>query len=145
MDELVASLYPDIPHVMCISEHHLNHVQIQLITTDEYKRCTDYCRQSFQKGGVCMYILKKLSFTSINLTKYCKDKDLEACAIKLKLSTTNICILTSYRSPVGNFQFFLNGLEAILKIVYKPNILLFICGDINVNYPEESKEKKRTE
>jgi hypothetical protein len=141
MDELVASLYPDIPHVMCISEHHLNYIQIQLITLDEYKRCAEYCRQSFQKGGVCMYILKKLSFTSVNLTKYCKDKDLEACAIKLKLSTTNICILTVYRSPVGNFQFFLNGLEAILKIVYKPNILLIICGDINVNYLEESKEK----
>jgi hypothetical protein len=89
-----------------------------------------------------MYILKKLSFTSINLTKYCKDKDLEACAIKLKLSTTNTCILTIHRSPVGNFQFFLNGLEVILKIVYKPNILLIICGDINVNYLEESKEKK---
>jgi exonuclease III len=96
VEELVASLYPDIPHVMCISEHHLNHMQIQLITMDEYKRCTEYCRQSFQKGGVCMYILKSLTFTTINLTKYCKDKDLEACAIKLKLATTYICILYSY-------------------------------------------------
>jgi hypothetical protein len=56
MDELVASLYPDLPHVMCISEHHLNNMQIKLITMDEYKRCTEYCGQSFQKGGVCMYV-----------------------------------------------------------------------------------------
>jgi hypothetical protein len=33
-----------------------------------------------------MYLLKRLSFTPVDLTTYCKDRDLEACAIKLKLS-----------------------------------------------------------
>ncbi|MDR2457636.1 MAG: endonuclease/exonuclease/phosphatase family protein [Clostridiales Family XIII bacterium] len=89
-----------------------------------------------------MYLLKRLSFTSIYLTKYCKDKDLEACAIKLKLSLTNICILTIYRSPTGNYQFFLKGSETILKKVYKPNIHFIICGDFNINYLDESKGKK---
>jgi hypothetical protein len=117
-------------------------MQIQLIAIDEYKRCAEYCRQSFQKGSVCMYLLKRLSFTSIYLTKYCKDKDLEACAIKLKLSLTNICILTIYRSPTGNYQFFLKGSETILKKVYKPNIHFIICGDFNINYLDESKGKK---
>jgi exonuclease III len=88
-----------------------------------------------------MYILKRFLFSVINIYKYCKDKDLEACAIKLKSSSMNICILTVYRSPSGNFQFFLNGLENILKKVYKPDIHVIVYGDINVNYLDESKEK----
>jgi hypothetical protein len=31
-DELLASLYPNIPDILCISEHHLNLLQIQLIS-----------------------------------------------------------------------------------------------------------------
>jgi exonuclease III len=91
-----------------------------------------------------MYILKRFPFSVINLTEHCRDKDFEVCAVKLKLSLMFICILTVYRSPSGNYQFFLKGLENILKKVYKPNIHLIICGDINVNYFDESKEKKRT-
>jgi exonuclease III len=53
-----------------------------------------------------------------------------------------ICILTVYRSRSGDYQFFLKGLENFLKKVYKPNIHLIICGDINVHYLDESKEKK---
>jgi hypothetical protein len=34
------------------------------------------------------------------------------------------------------------GLETILKKVYKPNIHFIICGDFNINYLDESKEKK---
>jgi hypothetical protein len=45
-----------------------------------------------------------------------------------------------YGSPSGNFQFFLNGLENILK-VYKSDNHLIICGDININYLDETKEK----
>jgi exonuclease III len=141
MDELVASLYPDLPDILCISEHHLKSMQIQLILCEEYNLGTEFCRQSFHKGGVCMYILKRFPFSVLNLTEHCRDKDLEACAVKLNLSLMTICILTVYRSPSGNYQF-LKGLEYILKKVYKPNIHLIICGDINVNYLDESKEKR---
>jgi exonuclease III len=140
-DELVASLYPDLPDILCISEHYLNSIQIQLISPEEYNLGAEFCRQSFHKVGVCMYILKRFSFSVINILKYCKDKDLEACAVKFKSSSMNICIFTVYRSPSGNFQFLLNGLENILKKIYNPHIHIIICGDINVNYFDESKEK----
>jgi hypothetical protein len=78
---------------------------------DEYNLGAEYCRQSFHKGGVCMYILKRLSFSKINITKYCKDKELDACAIKLNIISMNVCIITVYRSPSGNFQFFLCGIK----------------------------------
>jgi hypothetical protein len=105
---------------------------------DEYNLGAEFCRQSFHKGGVCMYsyILKRFLFSAINI-KYYKDKELEACAIKLKLLSMNVCVLAVYRSPNGNFQFFLYGLENVLKKVYKSSI----CADIN--YLDEIKEKKK--
>ncbi|MDR2829930.1 MAG: hypothetical protein LBB45_02660, partial [Methanobrevibacter sp.] len=89
-----------------------------------------------------MYVNKRYPFSVINIARYCKEKELEACALKLQLQSINIFIITVYRSPSGNFQFFLNGLENIINKVYKPAIHLIICGDININYLNESKEKQ---
>jgi hypothetical protein len=69
-------------------------------------------------------------------------KGTQGLCYKLQSLSINVCIITVYRSPGGNFQFFLNGLESILNKVYKPGIHLKICGDININYLNESKEKQ---
>jgi len=37
---------------------------------------------------------------------FCKDKDLEAGALKLEFQPTKICVIQVYRSPSGNLQFF---------------------------------------
>lgn len=58
----------------------------------------------------------------------------EACAIRLLYSSYNICILTIYRAPTGNFTCFIKKLEAIICSVYTLNTQLIICGDTNVNY-----------
>jgi hypothetical protein len=121
-DKLLASLHPDLPDVLCITEHHLNSMQLQLVSLEEYNLATEFCRQSFHKGGVCMFIHKRHSFADINIRDTCKDKELEACAVKLKISTIILCILIIYRSPSGNFRFFLKGLENILKKIYKTEI-----------------------
>jgi len=39
-----------------------------------------------------------------------------------------------YRSPAGNFNLFLNLLDATLKHLYKPKMEFLLCGDLNVNY-----------
>jgi exonuclease III len=141
-DELLASLYPNLPDILCISEHHLNSMQIQLISMEDYRLGAEFCRQFFHKGGVCMFIQKQFSFSVINIEIFCKEKELEACALKLKLLSSNVCIITVYRSPNGNFQSFLKGLDNIIKKIYKPNVQLIICGDFNINYLNESKEKQ---
>jgi exonuclease III len=141
-EELLPSLYLDLPDILCISEHHLNSMQIQLISLEEYSLGAEFCRQSFHNGEICVYVNKRYPFSVINIARYCKEKELEAYALKLQLQSINICIITVYRSLSGNFQFFLNGLENIINRVYKPGIHLIICGDININYLNESKEKQ---
>jgi len=85
-----------------------------------------------------MFIQKHFPFSVINIEKFCEDKELEACALKLDLLHFKICIITLYRTPTGNFQYFMKGLDIIIKI-YKPGVHLIICGDINLNYLIESK------
>jgi len=102
-----------------------------------------FCRSHFEKGGVVMYIHNTLKFTNIDLSKYCKEKDIEICAVKLKLNDTTVCVITVYRSPLGNFNHFLQSLDAVLQTLYTPAQSFIICGDININYLVVSEQRKQ--
>ena len=86
-----------------------------------------------------------LRCTSFDLTKYCKDKDLEACACKIYLSSRRICIITIYRAPTGNFDTFCTKLDSILKHLYTPTLDVILVGDVNINYLVDSSRKKQLE
>ena len=75
----------------------------------------------------------------------CKEKNLEACAIKLNLNFTHICIITTYRAPSGNFDFFINNLDLVLRNLYNPALELIICGDINIDYLKNTDKKNQLE
>jgi hypothetical protein len=67
---------------------------------------------------------------------------MEACALKLESTFSNICVLTLYRAPSGNFDQFLNRLEPILSMLHSPKTEFIICGDISVNYLVDSNRKQ---
>jgi len=52
-----------------------------------------------------MFNQKHFPYSVINIGKFCKDKELEACALKLAFLSITVCIITVYRSPNGNFQY----------------------------------------
>jgi len=100
----------------------------------EYKLAAYICRMLYAKGGVCMYVHRSLELESVDTGNYCKEKGFEACAIKPNFISTHICIIAIYRAPTGNFNFFINNLDSILRNVYNPTLELIICGDINIDY-----------
>ena len=102
----------------------------------------NYCRHSLKKVGVCIFFHNSLSFVCIDLKKCSIDQDIEACAIRLLYSPCNVCILTIYRVPTGNFTCFIKKLEAILCSLYTLNTQLIICGDISVNYLVHNSRRK---
>jgi hypothetical protein len=71
----------------------------------------------------------------VSIDAYCKEKDIEICAIKLTYHDLKISIITLYRSPTGNFDFLLCTLERVLQVLYNSTLHIIICGDINVDYP----------
>ena len=68
------------------------------------------------------------------MNKFCKEKDLEICAIELHLQFYKIYIVTIYRSPSGDFQYFINTLEKILSKIHNNSNDIILCGDFNINY-----------
>ena len=140
VDELSNFLFLDYPHIMCFTEHHLKDYEIDNLPIDHFKLGSKFCRHEFKKGGVCIFIREDLEFFTISLDKYCKEKDIEVCAVKLNLTSIKLIILAIYRSPSGNFTNFLKNLDSVLNAWYSNKTEFVICGDININYLENCKK-----
>jgi hypothetical protein len=82
----------------------------------------------------------KYSYSNVDLSNCCKEQDIEACAIKLEL---NIYVVTVYRALRGNFNYFLNGIDSIIKSLYKVELKLIMCADINIEYLTDNERKNQ--
>jgi hypothetical protein len=89
-DELPSALYPDFPHVLCITEHHMNSLEMNISNIDYYDLGAVFCRNSFTKGGVCIFVHNSPTYSKINLDKFCIDQIIEICAVKLL--SDEICV-----------------------------------------------------
>jgi hypothetical protein len=119
--ELLSHIYSHLPHIICITEHHMNLNEIKLLKFDNYNIGAQFCREGNKKGGVVMYLHNSLKFTVIDLHKHSKDKDIEIIGVKLNVNTSIIHIITLYRSPTGNFNYFVQNLgcdSSIIKLTY---------------------------
>ena len=142
LDELLVSLSINTPHIICLTEHHLSTNEIDTTVLTNHRLGAHFCRNTYKNGGACLFISELIQSTTINLDKFCKEKDLEICAAKLHLLSGEICIVTIYRSPSGDFQYFIDNLEKILSMIYSNNTEIIICGDFNVNYLTDLTHKQ---
>jgi hypothetical protein len=92
---------------------------------------------------VCIFVREDFDFVSIPLDKYCKEKDIEVCAVRLQKPPMQLIIVAIYRSPSGNFATFLKNLDSILCTWYSNKIKFVICGDINFNYLGNCKKRQK--
>jgi hypothetical protein len=84
-----------------------------------------------------------LQYTNTDLSKYCKEKGFEICAVKLIINSLNILIITIYRAPSGNFNYFLQQLDNTLHSLSTSTSHIIICGDLNINYLIEHPQKRQ--
>ena len=47
--ELLSHLHPDFPHVLCLTEHHLKHAQLNNVQFDNYNLGAYYLKQLREK------------------------------------------------------------------------------------------------
>ena len=133
-NELYCYSHHDLPHILCLSEHHLSESELQLIHLTNYSLGANYCRENFLKGDVSIFVYRNLKFKSINICEYNIGKVIEACAIQLDSTFNKLCILAIYRSPRGDFTNFLNQLGLILQKLYNNEYNIVIFDDVNVKY-----------
>jgi hypothetical protein len=96
-------------------EHHLRDLEIEVTHIPTYKLGAKFCRRNLKNGGICIFIREGLKFTTINVQKHCKEKDLEIAIIQIRCKGNKINIITLYRIPAGHFDYFLNKLDHILN------------------------------
>jgi len=115
------------------------------VNIESYTIGAQFCRTSYERGGVIIYVHNSLKFTNINLSEYCKEKDIETGAVKLNINPLTMCTITICRTPLGNFTYFLQNLDNVLESLYTPSTHLIICGDLNANYFVENEQKRQLE
>jgi hypothetical protein len=89
---------------------------------EHYSFSAIYCRTNLTLDGTSIFVQGKLNFLNINLSAFCKEQDLEACAVKLPFPHGNTYILSIYSAPSGNLSYFLKELDAILKSMYNTKL-----------------------
>jgi len=63
--------------------------------------------------------------------------------LKLKSTFFNVCIMAVYRAPTGNINLFLSRLDYITKTLYKVDLKLIICNDLNIDYLTDNDKKRQ--
>ena len=103
-----------------------------MMSTEYYKLGAKFCRHQYKNGGVCVFVHESIDFNIIPTHHICKKKDLEICAVILNLPKIKTVIVTIYKSPTGNYVYFLRKLESLWYLLYIRNNEFIICVDINI-------------
>jgi hypothetical protein len=61
-DELINSVFPKFPHILCFLEHRLKQLELDQTNLDGYKLGAAYCRKSLLKGGVSIFVHEKYNY-----------------------------------------------------------------------------------
>jgi hypothetical protein len=107
-----------------------------MINLNHYVLGAQFSRHTYKQGGVSIFVSRGVQYQPIELNNFNKEKDLEVCALKVDLQQTNLIIICIYRSPNGDYKYFLKQLEAILVKLCKGSTKLILCGDFNINHFE---------
>lgn len=133
--------------VACFSEHWQSSDEILYCSIDGYTLISFYSRTRHQRGGVCVYVRQGVESESVACSLN-SEIDFE-CAVATIFSQElkrKMCVMAVYRSPDGDLTGFLDGLESALNEAFHRNYYYhFICGDVNVDFLKESKDKNHLE
>jgi hypothetical protein len=143
LDELFSPYDSKIPQIFCFTEHYLSLAEIIRTSINQYNFGAYFCHKIRKNGGVKIFVHQNIQYTPIDLEEFCTGQEIEVCAIKLHHSTNNICILTVYRAPSGNFvYFFLNTLEVIHNKFHTNFVNIILCRYINISYLDYMDSKR---
>lgn len=104
---------------------------IENIIIFNFNLATHYKKQITGHVGVCIFIKNNLKAKDCLIHKYSMEIHTEFAA--LKLESHKITITVCYRSPLGDFNIFVNCLSEILdKLSVNKNVIL--VGDFNIDF-----------
>lgn len=119
---------------LCLTEVGANADSVKYLHVNKFDLSAYYCRSDFKGGGVGIWTKNSLNVSTIDLSKFCQDKHIEVCAVKINSDKyAGTVILNCYRSPCGNVKIFFDNITNVLDILFKTKINLIVCGDFNLD------------
>lgn len=87
---------------------------------------------------MAIWVREDLTSTPIVLDNYCVEKHFELCGVAIG----SVRVIVCYRSPgaTDDLKIFQNNLQIVLDLVYKPNSVLCVIGDFNIDPVRDPQE-----
>lgn len=131
------------PHIASIVEHWCNSDKLQYLSINGYIQAASFCRETYIHGGAVIYARNDLQVKDVGISKFSVEKQFEFCGVKVTLREYSYCVISVYRVPDGDFFQFLERFTFVLHHCNKLADIIFVCGDLNVNYFNQSCTRKQ--
>lgn len=113
--------------------------QLQELGICNFNLVASFCRGNGQHGGAAVYVRKDItSFERKSLQKLSDQGIFECAVMDCKIGDEKFIIASIYRPPSGNMDVFLEKIEQLLLNITTENKTIFLAGDFNINFNEES-------
>ena len=123
--------------VLCFTEHWLKMNQLDTIVIDQFKLVSSFSRSTRIGGGSSIFVKDFIRTKEVvYINRLGCESTFEVSATEL--TDFNLIIVCIYISPDGNFAEFLSVLEAVICKEQSKGINLFLCGDWNVSFLQNS-------
>lgn len=119
--------------VICFVETWFNKDELNLFNINGFKPVASYVREETKHGGVSIYTKTDIDSKHITL----RSIDVHAEFACIEIANSNLILICTYRSPLGNINMFLEILETNLKLIPQ-NKNVIVLGDFNVNFNEDN-------
>ena len=114
--------------MVCVTETWCTANEILLVHVQCYQLAGSFCRSSLKGGGVAILVRQDIVFKSFNKLFHLNDEQhFEFTLCELIISNKSITVGCFYRSPTGNFVYFLiTHMSYYLKFAKLYQLLLYV-------------------
>lgn len=140
--ELGVLLHDILPDIIFVSEHWLVGDEIAGLHFDGYKLISHFGRTKLIRGGTAIFMKSISDLGNFHLeTKVVpSEKDFEFCVSEVHMGESRFIYICIYRSPSGNSEAFLTGINDLLDEVYKVSKYIVVAGDFNYHFHDSFDE-----
>jgi hypothetical protein len=89
-----------------------------MMSTKYYNLGAKFCRHQYKNRGVYICVHESIDLNIIPTHNIRKENNLQICAVTLNPPKIKTVITTIYRTPSGNYNYFLRRLESLLSLLY---------------------------
>lgn len=127
--------------VLCMTEHWLQESELLSTVIQNYKLISYFTRKNMQRGGVCIFAKTGINIDSLEY-RHALEKHFEICiGVMTSKNGERVYVIVVYRTPDSDFGEFIHSLETLFYKIYNIKHRYIICGDVNINFLENSNNK----